>query len=434
MENSIIEASYPIDFRGNIALQLGQYLKSRQSVVLIGMKRVGISNFLRFFIHHNNIIKTYISSSEKHLFVPIDLNDMVELEIHPFWILTLKRLVDVMQNTNLDKETRHRIDLLFLDSIQSQDLFLTLDSIRSCLRLIVDKGFLPTLFYIRFDRMRNTVTQDFFANLQSLKDSSGQKLSYVFTSFRSLDVVAPLVFSKTSLSVFSKDLYIKPTELKDTQVIFNSYIKKYKLSLTESLKNGLFEVVDGYVQYLQLSLIILHELKALPGSKKELLEILLKDERVGLQSEELWESLEENEKNVLTKIVKQEKISKDDRQNAKYIFDTGFVTQDSEKIKTFSPLFEDYVLRQNQKSSDGSSNEFSKKENLLFKFLSDNLGNVCEREGIVEAVWPEAEALGISDWAIDRLISRLRSKLKTKNFKFEIQTIKTRGYKLIASS
>ena len=51
MDNGVIEASYPITFRQNEARVLGEHLKNRHSVVLIGMKRVGISNFLRFFLN-----------------------------------------------------------------------------------------------------------------------------------------------------------------------------------------------------------------------------------------------------------------------------------------------------------------------------------------------------------------------------------------------
>jgi DNA-binding winged helix-turn-helix (wHTH) protein len=47
-------------------------------------------------------------------------------------------------------------------------------------------------------------------------------------------------------------------------------------------------------------------------------------------------------------------------------------------------------------------------------------------------VWPEVEELGVSDWAIDRLVARVRNKLKLQKSGFEIQTIKTRGYKLIS--
>jgi len=68
---------------------------------------------------------------------------------------------------------------------------------------------------------------------------------------------------------------------------------------------------------------------------------------------------------------------------------------------------------------------------LLFTFLKENKDKICEREEIIEVVWPEEEDLGVSDWAIDKLVARVRNKLKLQKNDFEIQTIKTRGYKLI---
>src|SRR3989344_7716438 len=56
----VIEAGYPIAFRTSEAEQLGQHLSHHHSVVLIGMKRVGISNFLRFFLNHEAIAEAYI--------------------------------------------------------------------------------------------------------------------------------------------------------------------------------------------------------------------------------------------------------------------------------------------------------------------------------------------------------------------------------------
>ena len=64
-------------------------------------------------------------------------------------------------------------------------------------------------------------------------------------------------------------------------------------------------------------------------------------------------------------------------------------------------------------------------------FLKLHKDNICEREKIIEAVWPEVEAFGVSDWAIDRLAARVRQKMKLQKNSFEIQTVKTRGYKLI---
>ena len=432
MEESIIESSYPLSFRKNDSSALGDHLKHRHSVMLIGMKRVGISNFLRFFLYHQDIVRTYIDDG-KHLFIPVDLNDLVERELSPFWTLTLKRIVDACGQSSLPLNSKKEIEGIFLDSIQSQDLFLTIDSVRKALIKIVAQGMLPTLFFLRFDRIKDVVTPEFFANLQGLKDATHQKLAYVFTSFRSLDKLSPNVFTKASLSSFSRDMYVKPAVEKDIQAVFETYKKRYGLNLSSSVEQGLFDAVDGYIQYLQLALIFLHEQKRALKNGVALFEHLVKDERITLQSEELWESLDQGEQEVSQKVSTGDSLTKEDVEKGKYLWDTGFMIEISGRRSLFSPLF-DYYLRQKEKKGKNEANsvEFSKKEHLLFTFLEKNKDEICEREKIVGAVWPEVEALGVSDWAIDRLVARVRNKLKMQKSRFEIQTVKTRGYKLIS--
>lgn len=427
MENGVIEAHYPITFRKDDAFSLGQLLKSRQSAVLIGMKRVGISNFLRFFLNHKDVVKTYIPDGNIHFFIPVDLNDLVEREMFPFWMLTLKRISDSVGKSSLDVSTKKYIESLFLDSMQSKDTFLTIESIRKSLIRISEVGFMPTIFFIRFDRLKDIVTLDLFNNLQGLKDSTNQKLSYVFTSARGLTALSPEAFPKSSLSAFAHNLYIRPAKRTDIQTIFDTYNNRYKLSLTDSLIKSLFEIVDGYVQYLQLAFIVLSEKNLVFRNKNDLFNLLSSDERIILQSEELWESLTQDEQKVLQKAVKKQQITEQEKKQSFYLWDTGFLVEENQ---VFSPLLT-YYLNQRQEKKENHNVEFSKKENLLFTFLKSKEREVCERDAIIQAVWPEVEAFGITDWAIDRLVARVRSKLKLQKSQFEIQTIKTRGYKMV---
>ena len=427
MVNRAIEAIYPISFRQKDAAALGKHLKNRNSVVLMGMKRVGISNFLRFFLGHREIAKTYIADNNSHLFIPVDLNDLVEREVFPFWILTLKRIVDAVENSTLKEQTKKYIERLFLDSMQSKDIFLTIENVKKSLTKITDENVLPTVFFIRFDRLKEIITSELFGNLQGLKDAVDQKVSYVFTSFRGLTDLAPHVFTKSSISLFAQNMYIKPAEKNDTRIIFDTYKSKHKLSLSDSLKSSLFEVVDGYVQYLQLALISLHETKTKFNNKQDVFDFLSADERITLQSEELWESLSSVEQNTLLKVEKKQKISDEERKTASYLWHSGLIVEDI----VFSPLFSHYLRQRQITRGVTVSVDLSKKEHLLFTYLKSKIGEICEREEIIQAVWQEVEEFGISDWAIDRLMARLRVKLKSQNAKFEIQTVKTRGYKMI---
>ncbi|MDO8269872.1 MAG: helix-turn-helix domain-containing protein [Candidatus Levybacteria bacterium] len=424
MDNHIEEASYPLSFRSHDAESLGRYIKNRNSVVLVGMKRVGISNFLRFFLHKNGVKDKYIDDNKNHLFIPIDLNDLVERELYPFWVLTLKRIEDAVVSSTVNDKTKKYIETLFLDSIQSQDLFLTIDSIRKSLGRLVEEGVTPTIFFLRFDRIKDVVTPEFFANLQGLIDACHQNLSYVFTSVRSLEFLSPAVFTKASVSAFARTMYMPPSTKEDARVIFDELCKKYNLSFSDSEALQVLSIVDGYTQYLQFALSYMHEKKSIALSKK-LSDELYTDERIALQSEELWESLTEDEKEVLLKVIRGKVISSDEKEKASYLWNTGILGD-----KVFSQLFEQYVSQKGDVPKDHIKHELSKKENLLLKILDENRGALCEREHIIEYVWPEAESYGVSDWAVDRLVARLRNKLKASNSNFEIVTVKTRGYKL----
>lgn len=432
MNRAIIETTYPLSFREEDAKRLGEHLRHRHSVDLIGMKRVGISNFLRFFLYRPEIVSKYIGLDEQYLFIPVDLNDLVERETYPFWSLTLKRIVDVVNASHLPGVDKERIESLFVSSIQSQDLFLLIDSVRQALLETMSKGVLPTLFFLRFDRMREVVTPQFFDNLQGLKDATHQKLAYVFTSFRSMDQLSPTAFPKASLSVFSQQQYIQPARHEDTRVIYENYRERYQLQLPSEIEQELFRLVDGHVQYLQLALIMLNEKKtAIPG-KDELYDVFMNDERIMLQSEELWESLEKEERDVLLKIKRGEKVAGEAKAKAAYLWDTGFVYEEGGALEVFNPLFAAFLEHKGEAEAQGSASavHFSKKEHMLFTLLEQYVDQICEREKIVETVWPEYRELGVSDWAIDRLVARVRSKLKQQKSEYEIVTIRTRGYKL----
>lgn len=432
MDTQVTESQYPFSFRKDTAKVLGEHLQHQRTVELVGMKRVGINSFLRFFLFHGGIKKTYMPQDGNHFFILVDLNDLIEREVFPFWRLTFKRIVDAVETSALSDEVKKKISDLFVACIQSGDLFLTYDGVREALSLLVKENVYPTLFLTRFDRLKDAVTQEFFNNLQSLKDATHQKLSYVFTSYRELDTLVPNVFHRKDLSLFSNIVYLPPATKEDTEVALESIKMRYGMELSQILIDSVLDISGGHLQYLQLSLLILHEKgEDLSKNKDDLEKLLLSDERVTLQSEELWESLSEREKTVLLNIAEGKIITPEDHEQAIYLWNTGFVKEKGTNVTIFSSLFRDFVLQQVKKPEKNTSVEFSKKEHMLFQHLENHMNDICEREAIVDIVWPEYKEYGVSDWSIDRLVARVRGKLKKQKSMYEIVTIRTRGYKLI---
>ncbi|MGH7202927.1 MAG: helix-turn-helix domain-containing protein [Candidatus Levyibacteriota bacterium] len=430
MKAAVLEASYPITFQQKEAEKLGEYLRQRQCVNIVGMKRVGISNFLRFFLRHEDIIPTYISKKDRHLFIPIDLNDLVEQEIYPFWTLTLKRILDATEQSELPDSVKTKINDLFDKSIQFQDLFLVIDNIRQALNLLVDSGVYPTVFFLRFDRLKDTFNPSLFDNLEGLRDASHSNVGFVFTSYRSLRSSFP--GARSSLSVFSQTMYLTPASEENIKIVYDAYRHRFHMSLLPQAEKSLFRVIGGYMQYLQLGLIRLDELKKNTlKTETDILHALLEDERIALQSEELWESLNGEEKQVLSLIGNKQKVEKHLQEKARYLWDTGFIKEVKGEMTIFSPLFAAFVEQiEHEERKKRKTAHLTRKENILFTLLKSQLGEICEREKIIEIVWPESQEFGVSDWAIDRLIARVRVKLREQDNPYEIQTIRTRGYKL----
>lgn len=427
-KNSVL-GKLPLIYRYEDAKELAGHITNHRPIVLIGITRVGIGSFLSYFINRKDVVDNYFADPQKQIFIPVSLNDLIECDIAPFWTLTLKRVVDAIETTSIKESVKKEIRSLFLESIQLQDLFFTIDSVRLSIKKIIDQGFLPTIFFIKFDRLKDSITPELFANLEGLREFTHYQLTYVFTSFASFEKISSNIANNSSLSILYKNVYFRPASEENSILLFKNYKKRYEIKLSESLEKYFLKLVDGHFQYFQLGLIALHNHEGKIISEEDLKKYLINDERIRLQSEEIWESLSSDEQKVLVRVVGSQKLSKEDKDKGVYLWNVGIINDDR-KNSIFSPLFSYFVKERVSEEAKDRGAEFSKKELLFFNFLKNNISQICEREKIIETVWPEASELGISDWAIDKLAARVRIKLKKQKSKFKLQTIKTRGFKL----
>lgn len=85
------------------------------------------------------------------------------------------------------------------------------------------------------------------------------------------------------------------------------------------------------------------------------------------------------------------------------------------------------VVRVNRKAIS-----LSPKEYALLAYLYGRRGQVCSKDEIGRAVWPEYEAGGIFDYQIENLVRRLRTRIETDPANPQMLfTMRGLGYKLI---
>lgn len=73
----------------------------------------------------------------------------------------------------------------------------------------------------------------------------------------------------------------------------------------------------------------------------------------------------------------------------------------------------------------------SREQYDLLAYLHQNRGKLCVREEIIRRVWPEVEATGVSEEALDALVHRLRERLQTAGASRPlIVTVRGQGFRL----
>jgi pSer/pThr/pTyr-binding forkhead associated (FHA) protein len=76
----------------------------------------------------------------------------------------------------------------------------------------------------------------------------------------------------------------------------------------------------------------------------------------------------------------------------------------------------------------------SPKEYALLAYLHGRRGQVCSKDDIGRAVWPEYQADGIFDYQIENLVRRLRTRIETDPANPQLLfTVRGLGYKLVGA-
>lgn len=102
----------------------------------------------------------------------------------------------------------------------------------------------------------------------------------------------------------------------------------------------------------------------------------------------------------------------------------GAIKEDLASVKTNmfsikSPLFNNI---------SNTNLAFSKNELATFEFLKENLESIISRDDIAKNIWKEAWEEKYSDWAIDQLVHRLKSKIIKNKIPYKILSKKGRGF------
>lgn len=275
---------------------------------------------------------------------------------------------------------------------------------------------------------------DLINDLTNIKGNMSN-ISFIFCF--EVDVTHPDIakyFSQTS--IFSNIIYYPLYNYSDSLNFFNYLVGKWSFSIRESVKDKLVRQCGGHFWFLK------HAIRAIRDNPDLSCEEIVESDDMQFRVGQVVDALSEYERTVLNKIIRNQTISlPQERHSQSYLTKMGIIKD--EKIAI--PLMESY-LRSNQPKINISisedkillndvnvENNFSRKEKRALKSLLENRGEIVTREQIAKAIWPIDTEEHYTDWAVDRLISRLRVKLNKLGMPKElIKTYRNRGYMLLS--
>ncbi len=282
--------------------------------------------------------------------------------------------------------------------------------------------------------------------------------AFFFTLDKILTIgqIAPAV---NLTSVLIADEFINPRKLEPTEGLGKLFYHHFNFevisvpSLVEIQVSGLGKVIAGFDANEQ------KQIYALAGGVPSLLisvahvfkdyqndlDRYLQDYQVEWKIHEIWESLGQENRELLLRVDSgQQRQIVDDLQR-KFLESSGILKpgKSSNIQGAFgAELLKEYVGRQKSlaQASDPSFFELSEysiylpdltpQQETVLKFLGERVGGLVSREEIGQAIWGSNYIDKYSDYAIDKLLSKLRRALK-KYKGIDIETSKGRGYILL---
>lgn len=419
---------------------------------IVGLSNVGKSMLLRAAAEAG-------ASDDSSLYVYVDCNSMLALTDQAFYQVTLRAALDAAKRLgkHVPAELVKRVEALYQTVIEAEKPIVAALSFNDGIALLCEQLHRRVaLLYDEFDDPFGALEGRVFLNLRALHDKY-ESLVYVTATGMPLaerrhdaeagEFCELFVGHQITLSLLSTEMARRAVEHWSTEDCAD---------LAQSEIDFVIEQAGGHPGLLRTATRLVGRVTCgIPsGSRAQALalarERLESDSVVRSECAKLWGQLSPVEQESLLNFLADEgelpggAIQSDLAAKGLLILDP--------KPRVFGRLFAGYAYRQRRTRQTAASGvhidvdagevwvdgeripTLTDLEYRLLLLLYGRLGKLCDKYQIVEAVWGQDYIDEVDDARIEKLISRLRSKLERDpaNPKY-LQTVRGRGYKLISA-
>jgi len=439
---------YPLTYRALQVRQVISWIKAGQSGCIVGLRGGGISNVLHFLLleeaHQQYLKEDY----DDFAFILIDLLALTECTEWAVCELILDRLLAHFHSHGIKEDTSREMASLQREVIRSRNLFSAYRAVERCMDILCrPPSQRIVLLFSEFDEVFRTLDPSLFRCLRAIRNAHKGQVCYVVAVTNELARLRnDLAEVEHFYQLVSRNVcYLGPFCEAETRHMIHYLSVRRPVGLGEEDTARLVELSGGHPGLLKAILSLLWN--AHQEGNLEELAATLKDERaVQAECQKVWESLSASEQSALYALVAGAQVAPNILCRLKH---RGVVRAGQLGSLIFSPLFAHFVSQRPRPSTqstlvsrdppivqiDGQLVEnLTELEFEMLCYLYEHWGRVCTKDELIADIYHqkyERMKGGVTDEALQKLVSRLRSKIEPAERPRYIVTVRGEGYKFV---
>lgn len=448
----------PMEIRQEDGAYILQRVIDGDCCAVVGLSNTGKSYLLRSLARRQTSDRQLGGQAAGHIFVYVDFNLMLEATEQGFYELILRCLLEAL--VQLEPNAK------FLTSLQQAYQTLVAPPSAFQISLSFSEGLIAVcqgtpgnlvLQFDEFDEPFEQIDGRAFLNLRALKDKYRARLCYVTATNRRLSSIRRGRDVDEFVELFEPfTRFLAPLGSSEVKQIIEWVAAQEGYTFDDEDRAFLHHHADGH---LGLVLAVCRALGEVTGEPvrdagqdwlihRQVREQLDRDINVQAECRKLWDDLTEVQQDALMAVVGGEEDV--DERALESLQNKGLILAEGGLL--LSPVMEGFVRRQRltrRRRHEGvrvdvesgnvwvdgrSIPTLTDLEYRLLLLLYGRLNKICDKYQIVEAVWGEEYIDQVDDARIDKLLSRLRTKIEPdpRDPRYVI-TMRGRGYKLVTA-
>lgn len=457
-EQTMSDATRLTPYRSSDVRAILDILALGQPVAVVGLSNFGKSTLLRQMIEPQVAAAYTAMTGRAVIFFYVDCNRMLQMSAQGFYEVILRVVLETLTEEPVTRrDLRKSVETFYRRVVESRsDFAIPLAFNDAIIDLLDDDATEDVVLLLdEFDNVLTGLDERVFLNLRALKDKYEERLNYVTATLR-----PPFSFGggddlSEFLEPFAPHRYhLQPLADADATELAADIFVRANDSLDPHERDFILDQAGGHPGLLRaVSHVVLEVESGAPSTYTEQAlkvagDVLEDHSLVRSELAKLWKQLLSDERETVSLAAMRGPSALSDAQRA-HLLQRGLLVRDGTRLRLFGLLFSHYARRQGlarQQVPDGVwvdidagtvwvsgqlIETLTDLEYRLLLLLYGRMDKLCDKYQIVEAVWGQEYLGEVDDARIEKLVSRLRSKIEPNPTRPQfISTVRGRGYKL----